>query len=102
MNHKMQMKPTEAKILLWLKSSEPELHFAREMSRKFTIDYAFLLGTLGGMVQKGWIKREKSEMSGKVRYHLTGKADLRIAEALWFEEHKKEKNKQIMLTAMIL
>lgn len=87
----MLMKPTEAKILLWLGKAKPELHYAREMARKFSVDYGFLLGTLGGMVNKGWLKKHKSEFSGKAYYELTGKADLSIASELIMQESRKHK-----------
>lgn len=80
MAYKMAMKPTEAKLIFLIGKMKADKCYAREISRKMSIDYAFLLNTLGTMVSKGWIRKKKTEFSTKAYYELTQEVDETIKE----------------------
>lgn len=78
MANKQQMKKSEARILVYLKTADPRLRYSAKIAAKLGTDYGYLLKTLNEMVTKTWIKKIKSDY-GKTFYQLTGKANMRIA-----------------------
>lgn len=54
-------KKSEARVLVYLDSVDSPLKFARQMSIKLNMDYAYLLGRLRDMKEKNWIKPIRRE-----------------------------------------
>ena len=61
-------KRSEAKILVFLENAELRFKYARQISFKLNMDYAYLLGRLKDLREKGWIKPIYRE--NKVFYEL--------------------------------
>tara|TARA_R100000789_G_C3024323_1_gene154219 strand:- start:8027 stop:8275 length:249 start_codon:yes stop_codon:yes gene_type:complete len=56
------MRVNEARVVIFLNSTDKRFHYASEISSKLKIDYAYLLKTLKTMKGAGWvypIKRER-------------------------------------------
>ena len=73
----MKLKISEARILVLLKNLEVRLRFARFISKKLDMDYAYTLEILDKMVYKGWIQKDKQIT--KFYYHILKAAPLEEA-----------------------
>ncbi len=75
---KKPIKLSEARILIYLKNVESQLRFARQISYKLEMDYAYLLGRLKDMKGKLWIQPIRRE--NKIFYELTETAPLVLSQ----------------------
>ena len=78
------MKQSEARIIIYLNNAESRMKYARQISYKLQIDYAYLLGRLREMKEKLWIQPVRR--GNKVFYELTGSAPLSLSLAIMKEK----------------
>jgi len=64
-----QIKKSEARAMIFIAHGPTEKLYARGISNKLKMDYAYLLQILSAMKNKGWIQANRSE-SGKVFYNI--------------------------------
>lgn len=74
---KIKIKKTEARILVYLRNSLPKYKYARKISTKLDIDYAYVLRSLANMREKQWIKLVST--NGNKIYDLAHAAPLEDA-----------------------
>lgn len=55
----MKIKKSEERILRYLGQVSMELKYLRKISTTLDMDYAYLLGIIEGLKEKGWIRTEK-------------------------------------------
>ena len=91
--NKPLMTQTEARILIYLKMANPKIQYAKFMSASLEIDYNRLLNVLYQMEFKNWIKRQKN-LSLKIFYNLTGKANLQTAMEILDKKMLKQIDRQ--------
>ena len=83
MANKQELKTSEARILVFLSKTELVHHWTGRISAKLEIDYAYTCKLLYGLVEKQWIKKDKSPYNPISTYvNLTeyGKTMLPMAE----------------------
>jgi hypothetical protein len=92
----MKLKPTEARILVYLDQVKNELKYSVMMARKLDIDYNHLLRTLGNMLHKGWLRRNSSKGSNK-KFYETNNVSLVLAAKNQLEKQRRRKRTTISL-----
>ena len=70
----LKLKKSEAKVLVILNNLEHRFKYARYISFKLNMDYAYLLGVLKAMHSKKWIHKIRRE--NKVFYQLNKSAPI--------------------------
>lgn len=89
MNQKL--KQSEAKILVFLSQIPQDLRYPAKISEKLLIDYVYIMRLLPQMVQKGWLKQQKTMR--KTYYSLETGAPLDAAKDLLTYGYQEERIK---------
>lgn len=76
-NMGIQMKTSEARIIIYLNTVHSKHKFSRKIAAKLDIDYAYILQILYNMHEKKWITKDRYAL--KTYYILTGKAPIQAA-----------------------
>lgn len=74
------MKPTEARILIFIQNCNPNFNFGKQIAYKLKIDYGHCMRLLSDMRQRRWISAYKEEQ--RVHYELSKTAPIDKALAL--------------------
>ena len=82
MAKKKAIKQSEARIIIYLNTSDKPLHFVRKISSKLDMDYGYTIKILMSMLEKGWISKDKSAAyPSRSYYHLTEAGKLKLVDA---------------------
>lgn len=75
-----KLKQSEARILIYLENVDNRFKFAREISSKLRMDYAYLLARLKDLKEKNYIKAKRE--NNKVYYETTWRAPIEEAKKI--------------------
>jgi|TARA_Y100000296_G_scaffold75133_1_gene94458 DNA-binding MarR family transcriptional regulator len=65
------MKPSEAKLIIFMRNADKRFCYAWHMANKLELEYSYVAKILKGMEMKGWVKKFKRE--SKIFYSTTFK-----------------------------